>query len=440
MKKILFYILILGFVLGGSARVQADTSYTLLEPLPCIPGTGQNCTNTNTTISTITQVNIDQYINYVIKLALAIAVFLATVEIIWGGFEWMVSAVPYVKVEGKKRIADAVFGLLAVLGSWLVLRTIDPRLVLVDTKLPVICPTEMQTQGICDMSALQRLEKSYLDTLKQGANDQQLKALQIRQAVNDLDKEKNDLDSQWQQGQLDETTYKNKLAEIEMSRNKSLSDGNLAQGDYEMANTFQQALTDIQKNQGYEPERKDGFKKAIDDIYAKYQNSPGLANDPKNKQKLQLLKDFFDKQIDEENDLAKKLTYADVEKVYRVNDQTSDLFDTKKVEHMKADLGTARVNYNAQLKFLSDPTPTPDPASQTPVTNDPPPLIKNDPTLYPLIVKVKADAELAPLYKTMLATRIDAITTMLQKVEYDKAQAAGSKSGEAIGNVGAILK
>ncbi len=112
----------------------AQETYTLLEPLPCIDGTGNNCKNGDV----IPTVSIRDYISYVFKFAIALAVFLATVVIIWAGFEYMWSEIPFVKSNAKGRIQNAIMGLLAALASFLILQTIDPRLVQINTELPMI--------------------------------------------------------------------------------------------------------------------------------------------------------------------------------------------------------------------------------------------------------------------------------------------------------------
>ena len=49
--------------------------------------------------------------------------------IIWGGIQYITSELPGVKGEGKKRISDAILGLLVALGAWLLLYTINPSLI-----------------------------------------------------------------------------------------------------------------------------------------------------------------------------------------------------------------------------------------------------------------------------------------------------------------------
>jgi hypothetical protein len=133
MKKIFIFILILAILIPISIR--AADEYTLLEPLPCIEGTGNTCTAGATSTPTM---NIETYIGYIFKFAIAISAFLAIIMIIYGGFEIMLSEAVPAKMDGKERIKNAIFGLIMVLASYLILRTIDPRLVEINTRIAPI--------------------------------------------------------------------------------------------------------------------------------------------------------------------------------------------------------------------------------------------------------------------------------------------------------------
>src|ERR1035437_4749637 len=138
MKKIHAYILILAIIIpnisfAASAVISGQNefsdqtvspSYTLLEPLPCVAGTGHNCKG-----GVMTEVNIQTYILYVFKLMVAVAIFLAIVMVTWGGFKYMTSEAIPVKMDAKGTITNALLGLLGALGSYLLVVTIDPHLV-----------------------------------------------------------------------------------------------------------------------------------------------------------------------------------------------------------------------------------------------------------------------------------------------------------------------
>ncbi|MFA7252383.1 MAG: hypothetical protein WC027_00820 [Candidatus Paceibacterota bacterium] len=88
------------------------------------------------------------------QFGLALAAALAVVMIVWGGVEIMLSESLFKKEDGKKKVWDAVWGLLLALVSWLILYTINP--------------------AILDWSAVSTPDAEYiqnLDSEQQNAND-----------------------------------------------------------------------------------------------------------------------------------------------------------------------------------------------------------------------------------------------------------------------------
>ncbi len=151
MKKIIYYFLTLTLLLGGLALTSfaaVDGKYTLLEPLPCVPTATQTCDGS----APVKEIAINEYIEYVFKFAIAIAVFLAVVVIIFGGFEYMLSESFTKKDSAKTRITNAVLGLLAALLSYLILATIDPRLVSIKTQIEPIRSNFVDKKGLKDFN------------------------------------------------------------------------------------------------------------------------------------------------------------------------------------------------------------------------------------------------------------------------------------------------
>ncbi|MEY2664401.1 MAG: hypothetical protein RIT04_209 [Candidatus Parcubacteria bacterium] len=116
----------------------ADTpiakEYTLLEPLPCIEGEGSKCVKGET----IQKIEISQYINYMFRLMIALAIFLAIFMFTYGAFEYMTSEAVGSKSDAKQRMWNSVLGVVAALASYLILYTIDPRLVQINAAVPAI--------------------------------------------------------------------------------------------------------------------------------------------------------------------------------------------------------------------------------------------------------------------------------------------------------------
>ena len=66
------------------------------------------------------------FLSQAFQFGLAIAAALAVIMIVWGGVEIMLSESVFKKEDGKKKISDAIWGLLLALVSWLILFTINP--------------------------------------------------------------------------------------------------------------------------------------------------------------------------------------------------------------------------------------------------------------------------------------------------------------------------
>ena len=89
---------------------------------------GTNCTTVNGS-SVMTSIDLSDFISYAYKFMLALAVVLAVFMITVGGFEYMLSGAADTKNDAKKKIWDAVWGLVLALVAYLLLYTIDPNLV-----------------------------------------------------------------------------------------------------------------------------------------------------------------------------------------------------------------------------------------------------------------------------------------------------------------------
>ena len=104
-------------------KYQGDTSggkftYTLLQSLPKEgPDLSENVT-------------LEEYLTWAFRFVLALAGFLAVMMIVIGGVEYIISgANESMRGEAKKRIENAIWGLVMALVSYLVLYTINPSLV-----------------------------------------------------------------------------------------------------------------------------------------------------------------------------------------------------------------------------------------------------------------------------------------------------------------------
>lgn len=90
--------------------------YELLAPLPTL----------DSPFKTGDLNNLFNYLNIIIPIFIGLCAVLAVIMIIMGGIQYMTSELISSKEEGRKRITNAIFGLLLALGAWLILYTINP--------------------------------------------------------------------------------------------------------------------------------------------------------------------------------------------------------------------------------------------------------------------------------------------------------------------------
>ncbi|MFA6295636.1 MAG: pilin [Candidatus Paceibacterota bacterium] len=161
----IFCILILALLLIPTlSNVQAATSddYTPLAPLPCIEGNGVDCKNG---IAPAETVSFKTYVQYTMNLLIALSAVAAVFMIVWGGLQYMTTTVVSGKGEGLKKVQNAIYGLLLVLCSYLILKTIDPRLVEI--------PTTLVPQLEIKPSLTQDIMNSMLGDMKNSISDEQ---------------------------------------------------------------------------------------------------------------------------------------------------------------------------------------------------------------------------------------------------------------------------
>ena len=105
----------------AEAKVAAGTEFgkKTYVPLSVIPGL------TDASNSTVTM---KPFLRLLFKWGIAIAVILSVVMITFGGFQYMTTDAVFAKSEGRAKINAAIIGLLLALSAWLILQTVDPRI------------------------------------------------------------------------------------------------------------------------------------------------------------------------------------------------------------------------------------------------------------------------------------------------------------------------
>lgn len=125
MKKFIFLFLFLtSFFFIGHISVHAELTYNYtppcLTPGGCDPITGENA--------------LPMYINRLYSFAVGIAGILAVAMIIWGGILYLLSAgKPDMQGQAKDRITSALWGIALLAGSYIILNTVNPEIVKLET-------------------------------------------------------------------------------------------------------------------------------------------------------------------------------------------------------------------------------------------------------------------------------------------------------------------
>jgi len=114
----------------------AEKGYKLLASFPTLPEDQQ----TDTPFPT--------YLRAIITLIIGSAIVLSVIMIVIGGIQYVLAAVPSAASDGKKKITDAVLGLLLALFAYVLLVTINPELLMVGLDLkPVSVVSSGNTSG-----------------------------------------------------------------------------------------------------------------------------------------------------------------------------------------------------------------------------------------------------------------------------------------------------
>ena len=109
-------------------------SYRLLSPLPNLsfvfdPDLCRDYVAENKTLPPGTICDINQFINYIMKLLIGLAGVMLVLRIMFEGYQYLVTDVPALKSGAKNSIVESALGLVLALSAYLILNTINPQLV-----------------------------------------------------------------------------------------------------------------------------------------------------------------------------------------------------------------------------------------------------------------------------------------------------------------------
>lgn len=190
--RVLLVLLLVFLAAPLSSRAQtqgqiksAQQNYSVLAPLPCISSApnpdvsgdkGVTCPGQE--LSNQPQVTFRTYVQYMFNLLIAVAAVAAVFMIVWGGIEYMTTTSFTTKKASLDKVTHALYGLVLVLASYLILRTIDPRFVAIPSSLVPQLALKSTTSSPLDLLVgLQNQANQYIVTSQElGVAIQQAKA------------------------------------------------------------------------------------------------------------------------------------------------------------------------------------------------------------------------------------------------------------------------
>ncbi|MGC9602425.1 MAG: pilin [Minisyncoccia bacterium] len=122
------------------ANTGTNLPYQALEPIPGLT-TNPDLTNPG---------NLPTIVNAIFTILISVGALLAVLMLTVGGIEYMVSSTIKTKQEGLKRAQAALWGIVLIAASWLILNTINPKLLSFNLNP---CTQDMQQQGLCTVTA-----------------------------------------------------------------------------------------------------------------------------------------------------------------------------------------------------------------------------------------------------------------------------------------------
>ena len=135
----------------GKCNPEIDICYT---PEVTIPGFSTSAIKADSKL-------LGNYISSLYEYLLYVAGVLAVIVIMVGGFQWVIAGGNQSKIgEAKERIISAIIGLFLALGSYLLLFTINPKLIEIhDLNMPDISPISNYCEGDTEVKFFKHLDE-----------------------------------------------------------------------------------------------------------------------------------------------------------------------------------------------------------------------------------------------------------------------------------------
>jgi hypothetical protein len=183
MKKIIFALILITLILPNFSSVLAQTAPRPLEvQYPKIPGT---------TTPTVIEFSFPEYAKYIFYFFIAVSGIAGLLVIVIGGVQYVISAGNIEKTkDAKDQITAAVFGLLILLCSYLVIYTINPQIAVFHLSAPPVPPDIKSGVLLCrervDVIGFWGLKLSFFSLAPQ---QQETAVAQMKDILKKIDKE-----------------------------------------------------------------------------------------------------------------------------------------------------------------------------------------------------------------------------------------------------------
>jgi len=138
MKRFLITLVFLIILLSAAFPLFVLAQNAEYEPLVALPGTGEGGTIGN-------KVTLATYLPGIFNLTIAVAGALAVIVMVIGGVQYLSTDAISGREAGKERMTNALVGLLLALASWVILYTLNPKILVFDLNLQRIAAPGAET-------------------------------------------------------------------------------------------------------------------------------------------------------------------------------------------------------------------------------------------------------------------------------------------------------
>ncbi len=144
---------------GGTSPAVSDGSYHLLAPFPGLSVLIDQSQCGSAKPGEIC--SIGDLLNFIFKILIGVTAVILVFRLVYEGYTYMVTDVPFLKASSKGNFMTALGGLLLAMAAWLILNTINPKLVSNDISVEEVSVGVENPEGIgaFDFESIKNLSK-----------------------------------------------------------------------------------------------------------------------------------------------------------------------------------------------------------------------------------------------------------------------------------------